>query len=152
MNARNFLEQVVRQNLDEFRADFDSVRRAQNAVASVDALAAHIFHDCRSHFSRIKDDTEYRDYLARKDTAFRLLRDVAKANKHVRLDRGTPTVVSADQVSSRTIGYGEGDYGRGRYSAAQVIVDIAPGNFAYIETILDESVAFLETEMASLGL
>jgi hypothetical protein len=81
-----------------------------------------------------------------------LLRDIANAQKHVHLTRRTPQVTLADQIVSRPIGWGEGPYGLGRYGGVQqVVVDIRPGDFAYLENTIDNALAFLEAEMASLG-
>src|SRR5262249_42244728 len=43
-----FLQTVVRPNMEEFNADHGNVRRAYNAVAVVDALAAHIYMWCKT--------------------------------------------------------------------------------------------------------
>lgn len=91
--------------------------------------------------------------LAQRDGHFALLRNIAKALKHVRLDRGTPRIKSAGQVISRPIGYGEGIYGAGRYGGpVQVVVDLAPGDFQYVEFIVDGARAFLEGEMRGMGI
>jgi hypothetical protein len=80
------------------------------------------------------------------------LGDVAKAQKHVHLTRHNPQVIGADQVASRNIGYGKGPYGAGRYGGIQqVVVDIAAGNFSYLENTIDKSFAFLDAEMTPLG-
>jgi len=43
--------------------------------------------------------------------------------------------------------------GVGRHGGVdQVVADIAPGDFAYVETIVDESLTILEREMHGLGM
>ena len=42
MTPRQFLEQIVRPNVVEFHANCANMRHAYNAVAAVDALAAHL--------------------------------------------------------------------------------------------------------------
>jgi hypothetical protein len=78
-----FLQTVVRPNVEEFNADYGNVRRAHNAVAAVDALAAHIYVWCKtnapSEIAGLADDTHYRERLAGCSSDFRLLRDIAKA-------------------------------------------------------------------------
>lgn len=49
MTPRDFLEVVVRPNVVDFNDDSVSLRLAFNAVASVDALAAHLYHWCAAH-------------------------------------------------------------------------------------------------------
>ena len=48
MTPSEFLQTVVRPNVVEFNTEYGDVRRANNAVASVDALAAHIYVWCKT--------------------------------------------------------------------------------------------------------
>ena len=111
VTPREFLETVVRPNLAEFNADYGDVRRAYNAVAAIDALAAHIYVWCKendpSGIADLNDDSHYRERLARYSSDFRLLCDIAKAQKHVHLGRGKPVVTTSAQVTARSIGWGE---------------------------------------------
>jgi hypothetical protein len=155
MAPRAFLEHVVRPNADEFTSNVDKLRHAYNAVFTVDALAAHLYVWClanaTSEVAGIEDDTLYRANLARRNKSFSLLRDIAKAQKHVSLTRGNPQVTDAAQISARSIGWGEGGYGEGRYGSPQVVVDLTNGQLVYIESIIQESIIFLENEMLRLG-
>jgi hypothetical protein len=155
MTPREYLENVVRPNVADLHNQFDSVRFACNAVASVDALAAYIFVWCQAwapiEIDGLTDDPNYRATLAQRNPDFLLLRDTAKAQKHVRLTRGTPQVTKAEQMSSRPIGWGEGPYGEGRYGGPpQVVIDTDDGNLRYVESLVDSALAFLESEMARL--
>lgn len=155
MGPREFNAEVVAKNIADFHADYASLRLAFNAVASVDALAAHLCEWCRAnapHELAGGDDTAYREALARRNSSFELLRDVAKAQKHVRLTRGNPKVNLASQTSSRGVGFGEGGFGLGRYGGPeQVVIDDNNGAMHYVEHIADEAVAFLSQEMDRLG-
>jgi hypothetical protein len=57
-------------------------------------LVAHIYVWCKSNAPRavagIAEDTQYRESLAKHSPDFRLLRDIAKVQKHVHLTRGNP--------------------------------------------------------------
>ena len=150
MIPREFLDQVVRPNVAEFHANYGSLRHGYNAVAAADALVAHIFWYIRNAPAQ-GDDTAYRATLASQNHDFRLLRDIAKAQKHVRLTKGVPQVVRAEQVSARPIGYGEGQYGAGRYGGPpQLVVDINPGDFRYVESVVDAALAFLSKAKCSV--
>jgi hypothetical protein len=85
MTPRDFLANVVEPNVVELAANFGSVRCAYNAVAAVDALAAHIFHWVANQdpasIAGMKDDTAYREALAEAYPVFGVLRDLAKALK-----------------------------------------------------------------------
>ena len=45
LSAKDFRNDIVMPNLDEYSEGYDLVHRAKNAVAAVDAYAAHIFHE-----------------------------------------------------------------------------------------------------------
>jgi hypothetical protein len=157
MTLRDFLENVVRPNLREFDADYGSIQRAHNAVATVDALAAHIYVWCKtnapSEIAGLRDDICYRERLAGSSSGFRLLRDIAKAQKHVHLYRGQPEVTTSAQVKVRSFGYGEGAYGGGRYGGPpQVMVTTDDGELRYVEQVVAAALAVLEAEMTRLNI
>ena len=156
MTPREFLEAVVRPNVTDFHSHFADLRHAHNAISAVDALAAHLYvwakMNSTAAVASVNDDSHYRNILATREQNFALLRDIAKAQKHVHLTRHNPQVTRADQVTTRTIGYGENCYGMGRFGGVeQVVVDIGSGDFSYVENIVDESLAFLEAEMTTIG-
>jgi hypothetical protein len=155
MTPREYLENVVRPNVADLHNQYDSLRHACNAIASVDALAAYIFVWCQAsaqaEINAITDDSDYRVTLAQRNPDFRLLRDTAKAQKHVRLTRGTPQLTKAEQMSSRAIDWGEGSYGKGRYGGLpQVVIDTDDGNLFYVESLVESALVFLESEMDRL--
>jgi len=81
-----------------------------------------------------------------------LLRDIAKAQKHVELVYGSPDVSAADHVISRSIGWGEGPYGEGRWGGpVQVVVKTKSGKLRYVEAIVQKSLSFLQLEMERLN-
>lgn len=118
MGLREFCADVVEKNIADFHANCADLRHAFSAVAAVDALAAHLCEWCRTnapHEFAGGDDTTNRGLLAKRDMNLEMLRDVAKAHKHVRLTRGSLRVTLASQTQSREVGYGEGGFGLGRF-------------------------------------
>jgi hypothetical protein len=155
VTPREFLENVVRPNIEDFNANYASVRHAHNAVAALDALTAHLYLWCKTNASAeiagISDDTEYRERLAQSSSDFRLLRDIAKAQKHVHLTRGATEVTRATQVAARSIGWGEARWGEGRWGGPpQVVVTTDGGELRYVEQIVAAALIVLETEMSRL--
>jgi hypothetical protein len=148
----NFLETVVRPNIAEFHANFSDVRRAYNAVSALDALAAHVYTWAKTKellaVTKVGDDTQFRTELAKRDKNFALLRDIAKAQKHVRLNRGEPLVTDASQVHARPVCYSEGGYGSGRFSGPPQVVVEVDGVLLYVEAIVDQALSFLEAEIS----
>jgi hypothetical protein len=155
MTPKEFLDGIVIPNIDDFKADFSSFRHAHNAISSVDALAAHLYWWLKNNGIKMvaKDDSCYRNELAKQNSDFSLLRDIAKAQKHVKLERGKPTVSQASQVESKQLGWGEGSYGQGHVGGVQQVVVADNDNMLhYIEEILDSSIDFLKSEMHKHGL
>lgn len=152
----DFLERVVRPNVDEFLKNYSDERRAFNAIASVDALAAHFYvwarHSGHPCIAGAAHDSDFRGRLARRDPSFSLLRDVAKAQKHVELTQGKPAVSAADQVKSQPQKWGEMKWGEFRWGASQVVIAITAGEYEYVETIIREALEFLIGEMRAAGL
>ncbi|MDX8462368.1 hypothetical protein [Mesorhizobium humile] len=62
-----------------------------------------------------RNDSYFRQRIADGCDAFRLIRDLAKANKHAELVKHKPLVSSSDQAISKPMGYGLGRYGKGRF-------------------------------------
>lgn len=157
MTPVEFLDRVVRPNVAEFNDHYGDERRAYNAVAAVDALAAHFYVWCRQighpRVANIPNDSDFRASLARLDPSFQLLRDAAKAQKHVKLTQGNPTVSRADQIEARSLGWGEMKWGEGRWGGPpQVVIGIGSDNYEYVETIVQRSLEFLMGEMRAAGL
>lgn len=157
LTPHDFLEKVVLPNITEFKQDVSSERHAYNAISGLDALAAHIYHWAKASGDKeaiaATNDSHYRGSLAKRNMAFGLLRDVAKAQKHVRLDRHDPIITDASQINSRPIGFGEGGFGGGRFGGvAQVVIDIdvESTRFEYVENILDQALVFLAGEIKVL--
>ncbi len=142
MSPQEFLESVVLPNMDEFSKG-DDLRRAFNAIAAVDALAAHISQNVSP---QEKDDSRFRQNLADKNEDFKLVRDMAKAQKHVRLDRGNPVLKEADRIKLRSLGWGEGEWGAGLWGGSpQVVVEMDSGETQIVGAVLERALAFLKT-------
>jgi hypothetical protein len=155
MTPVEFLEEIVRPNVAEFRTDQSDMRHAYNAVAAVDGFVAHIYVWCLTNapaeVAGLLDDTAYRNKLAERHADFGLLRDISKAQKHVKLNRGAPIISNAAQIVSRPVGYGEGPYGHGGYGGPQqVVIDIDTTTMTYVGQIIDSALEFLEGELARM--
>jgi hypothetical protein len=156
MDPRQHYDEIVEPNLRELDENFASLRHAFNAAAAVDALAAHIYWWCAENnpeeVAGIGSDIEYRYGLAKADSSFALLRDVAKANKHVRLTQSKPMVRSADQSAVMGVGYGARGYGEGRYGGVtQIFIVTENGEAPYFESIIGRAVRLLCAEMDRVG-
>jgi len=156
MDPRQHYADIVEPNFREFAEHFDSLRHAFNLAAATDALAAHIYWWCVENKPHevvgVRDDSAYRDKLAEADSSFALLRDVAKAHKHVKLTRGTPMVKSSEQSSAKGVGFGLRGYSEGRFNGVvQISIETEIGERPYFETIIRNAIRFLLAEMKRVG-
>lgn len=148
IDARRFNEEMVKPTLDEFEAEFSSLRRAFLAVAAIDALAAQIYAQAVEHNINPFDflgwhedgppkkpsDSAFRQRIAENCSGFQIIRDVAKANKHALLTLGQPLVERSDQTMSKPKGFGLGRFGEGRFGGVdQVVVQLVSGEEIYLE-------------------
>jgi hypothetical protein len=154
LKARQFLEEVVRPNVMDLAADYGNIRKALNTLHSVDALTAYIYNDAgRKSGTEAKDDSAFRAKLSRQNPDFRLLRDLAKAVKHVVLEEGAPVVRTAEQVKATSLGWDMGQWDEIRFDGPpQAVVITNAGVHRSIEAIVSKALDFLEGEMARRGL
>ncbi len=155
MTPREFFAEVTLPNLQAFKQAYESRVAAFNVIAAVDSLAAHIFWWLKANTSAvsdISDDSHFRNELAKLSPDFALVRDVAKAMKHVQLNRHAPLVSTAAQIAPKKLGYGQGFYGEGRYNTEQVYVILDDGKHRSVETIADRSLTLLIGEMDKFGI
>ncbi|MDP5217798.1 hypothetical protein Q5Y75_11255 [Ruegeria sp. 2205SS24-7] len=153
-DASQFDREMVVPTLAEFAAEFSCVRRAFLAVMVVDALAAQIYAQAvENNINPFKllgwneegdpakpDDSSFRHRIAENCTGFRIILDVAKANKHAILTRGKPLINRSDQIVSKPKRFGLGSYGEGRYGGVdQVVVQIEIGEEVYLDHQLLEA-------------
>ena len=150
MSPKEFVSLVVEPNLADQEKDHTSVRAALNAVHSVDALAAHIFcatNPPATKKSEERGDLKYRNDLAKADPDFALLRDIAKAAKHVRLDDKS-LVSESSQIKSKPLGFGMGGFGEGPYGGTQhVVVTTDSGEIRSLSSVTQRAFALLLREM-----
>ncbi len=156
MTPRDHLELVVRPNMRDMLADLEDLRLAFNAIASVDALAAHIYwwavHYQPHAVAGIVDDTEYRaKALAPRNNDFRLVFEIAKATKHVRLTRGQPpSVRAADQLMAKSATWDDMRWESFRWDTTQVCISPIGEAAWSAESVLVRALEFLEEEMKRL--
>ena len=147
LSPREFVETIVRANLEKFDAHNGDLRHAFNAVAAIDALAAHLFHWCcenrRDEVAGIDNDSQYRKLLAGRNEDFRILRDAAKAFKHAKLDQGNPDPSSAGAVFVASLTWKE--------PARQVVVRTHSGEIHAVDELATGATDFLLQEMERLG-
>ena len=153
MSPREFKRQYVDENVAEFLAEPNDVRRAVNAMWAVDALVAHIWrwaHE-RKLMSHDSDD-RYRDELAKDDSAYAVVRDAANAVKHAKLTRTKNPIVTVSE-SFASVGPFQADMVQENvFQRRQAVVETtSPRRVLPVAQIITAVLTKLESEMERLG-
>lgn len=159
MTPQEFLETVVRPNMADLNADTGDFRAAFNAIASVDALAAHIYNWGISQepplIEKLKrDDDDYRELLEPLNADYHLLCDVARAFKHVQLRerKKLRLVRSASEVSPGTLMVDDMEsFDRDWTTGPCVLIDRGEGRPLIARNVLERALEFLEGHMHEIG-
>lgn len=156
MTPWEHLELIVRPNIKQMSEAPKDVRLAFNAAAAVDALAAHLYWWAVEHFPEhvrgCDNDSEYRHHLRRMDSDLSLTFDVAKANKHARLEFGKPLVVEAADIATRDLNVDDyASFDDINFSdERQVSIATTDGFYAMAGPTMCRALGFLERLMTSL--
>jgi hypothetical protein len=121
----DFLDNVVRRNVVHLGEARGSVRRAVNALLTLDAFAGILFAHLES-LARLRwaNDPKFREFLSEECPEFRIVRDAAFALKHGALTdpKKQPRFVrKADQVASGSVAWDEAVQDRSAFDTKSVI-------------------------------
>lgn len=148
-NPRDFFEEITRPNNVEFFGAPSSFRTAF-------ALAMSLFnlHEWVFEFNKADVEREFGKAFAKSGDLWKevetqvpeakFIRDFSNASKHVRLTiRPSTSMTHIANTEIQIIGYGEGGYGQGRYSAASVVFQDS-GNIIYFDECANKLFDFWE--------
>jgi hypothetical protein len=133
LNSRDFFEQVLRKNYEDFISKPSSFQTAINAVTSLYHMHEWVFTLDKAHAENVTNASFSKSYdvwtfVENAVPKAGHIRDVSNASKHVELTRQPST--SMTHIANTSIisyGYGEGGYGVGRFGAPTVMLDEAQG-------------------------
>lgn len=124
--AHEFFDMHVAPNHGAWQAHTTDIRLAMNVVVSLYHMADHFWHAySKTDPSRVfstRAPSLYRAELARQNQHFSILRDVAEAHKHMKLDRPVRNLTKSRQTLVGSTGYGQANYGTGPYGGGLSIV------------------------------
>lgn len=137
--AREFFNTHVIPNHDEWVAQPTDIRLAMNAVLSMYHLADHFWHQYKDTAPGRVFETVgtgiFRSTLSARCENFSILRDVAEAHKHMKLDRRPgPVQTALCETSFGDAGWGEGPYG----GSAAIVVSLDDNSKRHLITVLME--------------
>lgn len=155
---RKFFDQHVRPNYDEWLSEPLDERRAKNAVADVNNIAARVYHHWkdtdRAQVFNANSEGEYRNAIAARECEdFALVRDVADAHKHLSLDRPSRRVSRADQTGVGSLGWGQARWGEGVWGGGpQLVVTLDDGTKRPLTAIMQNVMEMWERLLVGWGL
>ncbi len=140
--AREFWEQVAQPDYRDFVADTADLRKAIHAGSSLYHLYEWVFQQFESMPSRVFSCTSSSDLrahlIANECPDFGLLRDLADANKHFRVDRPSSQIATATQVVTRSVGWGKARWGVDKWgSPPGVVVEIDQNTLRHFSAIAE---------------
>jgi hypothetical protein len=125
-SAHDFFDTHLVPNHEAWLAEPTDMRLAMNAVVSLYHMADHFWHAYSKtdpgRTLNTANSALFRAALADQDREFAVLRDVAEAHKHMKLDRTNRTLTESRQTAVGSTGYGEAGYGTGPYGGGPFIV------------------------------
>jgi hypothetical protein len=158
MTPGEFLKTIAEPNINEFLGAQTDMRRAINAIHSIDDLVGQIHVWAKANAPgamAASDDDNYRDHLSN-DEEFGALRDMAAALKHGELCRPKkpPRLVirSVDlKATQRAFDISGFQANAFQTESKAAWVDLTDGREFPVSHLLGRSLWLLEQEMISLG-
>lgn len=151
--AKTFLDTHVLPNVSEWRKSALDLRLAMNAAVSLNQMADYFWHQFfESEPDRVfakSDVGAFRRELATRHPSFGLIRDVADAHKHLKLNRNDRVLTSAGQTVLGSLGFGEAEYGLGSFGGSEeVVIELDSGQRRHFSGILEDVVAMWEAMLS----
>lgn len=142
-NANDFFDTHVLPNLEAWLNQPTDIRLAMNAVVSLYHMADHFWHAYESvDLSRVFGTTnsaKFRAELAQRDTHFAVVRDVAEAHKHMKLDRASRVLTQSKQTAVGATGFGEAGFGTGPFGGGpSIVVELDDNSKQHLNYLADE--------------
>jgi hypothetical protein len=151
--ARDHFEVHVRPTMEAWRCAPADLRLAMQAAVALNQMVDHFWHQfSQSDPRRVFGQTSvaaFRKELAKQDEPFALVRDVADAHKHLRLDRTDRALTSAGQTAVSRMGYGEAEFGVGVYGGGdEVVVALDDGRRRHFSAVANHVFTMWERMLA----
>lgn len=146
--ASEFFKTHVLPALKDWRNDQTNERLGMSLAVALNQTADYYFHSFPAGDPKLlnaKHVGQLRTELTKQNASYALIRDVAEAHKHVKLDRPDRFVTSAGQTTVGGTGWGEGGYGEGPFGGGpQLVVTLDDGTRRAFSAIVDETVKLWE--------
>ena len=143
--AHTFFDTHVRPSVESWQKHPIDIRLAMQAAIALNQMADHFWHaygtvDPGRVFGAATSAAFYKE-LAARNLHFALLRDVAEAHKHVKLDRPGRSLTGAEQTSVGTTGYGGAGFGTAPWDGGpSIVIELDDGGKEHLSMLVDQVV------------
>ncbi len=152
--ARKYFLSHVLPSVSAWRDSTTDLQLAMHAAVSLNQMADYFWHE----FSEAVPTSvlnqhslkEFRKVLGTQFPSFALIRDVAEAHKHVKLNRNDRVLTGAEQTTVGNLGYGEAEYGVGTYGGGdEIVVELDSGQRRHFSAVVADTETMWVTLLAS---
>lgn len=123
--AHLFFAEHVAPSVQEWEESPLEPHRAMSAAVSLNQMADYFWHEYGSEPAKVLGATNlnaFRRALAASTPEYALIRDVADAHKHFKLDRSDRNLTDASQATVGSMGWGEAKWDEGKWGSPPEIV------------------------------
>jgi hypothetical protein len=123
--AHDFYSQHVLPSIRDWETNETEMHRAMAVATNLSHLADYYrqsYSDAPERLLGARSLGKFKAELARLHAEYGLLRDVADAHKHLKLDRADRHVTSAGQSTTMSMGWGEAKWGQARWGSPEEVV------------------------------
>ena len=143
--AHTFFDTHVLPSVESWQKHPIDIRLAMQAAIALNQMADHFWHAYRTvdpgRVFGAESAAAFRKELATRNLHFALLRDVAEAHKHVKLDRPGRSLTGAEQTSVGATGFGEAGFGTGPWGGGpSVVIELDDGGKEHLSMLVDQVV------------
>lgn len=148
-----FFDRHVLPNVAEWRKSPLDLRLAMNAAVSLNQMADYFWHQfSESEPDRVFAETTVRRFrreLSTRHPNYGLIRDVADAHKHLKLDRDDRVLTSAGQTGVGSLGFGEAEYGLGTFGGSEeVVIELDSSQRRHFSGVVEDVVRMWEAMLS----
>jgi hypothetical protein len=148
--AHQFFHNQVLPSVRDWEENHMEEHRAMSVAVNLNHMADRYWYSFDgidpSRLLGANNLSAFRNALCAKSNDFSLIRDVADAHKHVKLDRSGRNLTNADQTTVARLGWGVPKWGEGRWgSSPEVVVTFDDGSKHHFSTAVRKSIELWES-------
>lgn len=164
MTPQEFAHLIAKPNLNEALKNINDMQRVFNACAGIEGLASHLFHYLLEsgvdHWPDSEDpkvkavplpdresDGKFKGFLSKRNEQFKIVHDIAEAQKHAVLTRGIRTVMSSSELISKEHGFDYTRWDELVWDAGEAICVQVAGERRVVVALALHALKFLEDEI-----